>query len=223
MRKLKLFLLLAVAAGSLFSLTACKDDGDNNNSATQPSSNSNAALVGTWIGSYDGATFTITFSADGRFVETYSYQAEDETYSGTYTYDGLMLTLRYDDGDVDRYPIVVTGNTFSMDEIVYTKQTAGKDDDDNKSNSSIVGTWECRDAYGYDRYTFTDKGSYTNIMEEYGKGSAYEEFGTYTYDGQYLKLQDPEEGYYDIYRVTVSGNKMTWYYDEGESDVYIRQ
>ncbi len=219
MRKLKLFLLLAVAAGSLFSLTACNDDDDN--SATQSPSDPNmAALVGTWTSSYGDETFTLTFSADGRFVETYYRQStgEDETYSGTYTYDGMILTLKYSDGDVDSYPLVVTGNTFSMDGNVYTK--TGKDDDDNNSNvsSSIVGTWEYRDEYCYDRYTFTDKGSYTNITEEYGKGT-YEEFGTYTYDGRYLNLRD-SEGYSDIYDVTVSGDKMTWN-DDGE--VYIRQ
>lgn len=115
MKKLKLMLLMALAAIGVCNFTACKDDDKN----TQ---NSASSLVGTWSNNETAETFSITFSADGRFVETYSYQAISETYSGTYTYDGMMLTLRYDDDDVETYPIVITGNTFTMNDIVYTKR-----------------------------------------------------------------------------------------------------
>lgn len=42
MRKLKLFLLLFVAASSIYSLTACKDKDDD-----QP--NIPAEIIGTWV------------------------------------------------------------------------------------------------------------------------------------------------------------------------------
>ena len=94
-------------------------------------------------------------------------------------------------------------------------------DDDKGGASSIVGTWEDRDEYGYDCYTFSSNGSYTWVVEEYGKGGADTEYGTYTYDGKHLTLRD-SDGYTDTFDVTISGNKMTWYV-EGEICVYIRK
>lgn len=116
MKKFKFFLLMLVAAVAACNFTACKDDDDKDDR------NSAAALVGTWSNNETAETLTITFSADGRFVETYSYQAITETDSGTYTYDGMILTLKYDDGEVETYPIVITGKTFTMNDIVYTKR-----------------------------------------------------------------------------------------------------
>lgn len=93
-------------------------------------------------------------------------------------------------------------------------------DDDKDGASSIVGTWEEKDAYGYDRYTFSSNGSYTNVSEEYGKGT-WTDHGTYTYDGRILTLRD-SDGDIDTFDVTISGNKMTWYV-EGETCVYTRK
>lgn len=94
-------------------------------------------------------------------------------------------------------------------------------DDDEGGSSSIVGTWEDRDEYGYDRYTFSSNGSYTWVVEEYGKGGADYESGTYTYDGKKLTLYS-SDGWDDTFDVTVSGNKMTWHV-EGETYVYTRK
>jgi len=116
MKKLKLFLLLFVAAVAACNFTACKDDKDDENSKA-------ALLVGTWISSEGAETLTITFSADGRFVETYSFQGTAESYSGFYTYDGVILTQRYDDGDVYTCTAEIRGNTLVMDgDIYYTKR-----------------------------------------------------------------------------------------------------
>lgn len=112
MKKLKFFLLLFVTAVAACNFTACKDDDKDDA----------GSIVGTWSNNETSETFTITFSADGRFVETYSFQAITETNSGTYTYDGMILTLKSDDGEVETYPIVITGNTFTMNDIVYTKR-----------------------------------------------------------------------------------------------------
>lgn len=96
-------------------------------------------------------------------------------------------------------------------------------DDDKGGASSIVGTWEDRDEYGYDRYTFSSNGSYTWVVEEYDKGGSTDiEYGTYTYDGKHLTLRD-SYGYTDTFDVVISGNKMTWYVEGEEPCVYTRK
>ena len=95
---------------------------------------------------------------------------------------------------------------------------ACKDKDDDKNNSSIVGTWEDRYEDGYDRITFNADGSYTwTLVDDKGTDT---EYGTYTYDGRNLTLKD-SDGDTDTYDVTVSGNEMIWYV-EGERWVYTR-
>ena len=97
--------------------------------------------------------------------------------------------------------------------------TACKDKDDDKNNSSIVGTWEDKGEHGYDRITFTDNGSFKWVFVEYNYGTdTYE--GTYTYDGRNLNLRY-SDGDTDTYDVTVSGNEMIWYV-EGDRCIYTR-
>ena len=114
MKIFKLFLLLFVAAGSIFNFTACKDKDDELNISPE--------IIGTWVSSAELETIAYTFETNGKFVETYTYQGQSENDYGTYTYDGKILTLKYDDGTVESYPIVISGNTLTMNEDVYTKQ-----------------------------------------------------------------------------------------------------
>ncbi len=89
------------------------------------------------------------------------------------------------------------------------------DDDDKGSAASIVGTWECRDAYGYDIYTFSANGSYSNTWQD---GSEIDsDNGTYTYEGTTLTLNSSKYGV-DTYTATISDNKLTL-----DGDVYIRK
>jgi len=37
----------------------------------------------------------------------------------------MILTLKYDAGDVETYPAVIRGDMFTMDDIVYTKRWIG--------------------------------------------------------------------------------------------------
>ena len=115
MRKLKLFLLLFVAASSIYSLTACKDKDDD-----QP--NIPAEIIGTWVCAAELETLTYTFGADGKFIETWASQTQSESDYGTFTYDGTTLTLKYDDGEVASGPIIISGNTLTMDDLVVSKK-----------------------------------------------------------------------------------------------------
>lgn len=96
--------------------------------------------------------------------------------------------------------------------------TACKDDDDKQN--SIVGTWVSNDGSGYECYTFTANGEYTNEWRESSGKSGFDS-GTYTYDGKNLTLRD-SDGYSGTYSVTISGNQMVWNVD-GERWVYIRK
>lgn len=120
MRKLKLFLLLAVAAGSIYSLTACKDD--DKNKPCDP-----AEIIGTWkIGNENGYT-SYTFDADGSYTwitEKYGYGSDTE--DGTYTFDGRNLILRSENCEYYTFEVSISGNemilTESGDRFCYTRQ-----------------------------------------------------------------------------------------------------
>lgn len=95
-----------------------------------------------------------------------------------------------------------------------------KDDDDKGGASSIVGTWLWRDSQDYDRYVFRTDGTYLNEWNE-GKG-VESDSGTYSYDGTTLTIHD-SDGWTDSYRVTISGNRLTFDYGYDEVIVYTRQ
>ncbi len=67
-----------------------------------------SSIVGTW----QSATETITFSADGRFAST------DKTYgsySGTYSAQGNVLSLTYDQtGSTVQFTFAISGNTLQL-------------------------------------------------------------------------------------------------------------
>ena len=115
MKKLKLFLLMFAAAIASAGFTACSDDDDE----------AAASIVGSWIRQDTYGIDIITFTAEGTWIEQYQDLEEPEysdTDSGTYSYDGSVLILVYDDGDSDAIPVVVSGDTLVLDgEVYYTR------------------------------------------------------------------------------------------------------
>lgn len=117
MKQFKLFLLMFAAAVCLCNFTSCKKDDD---------AKIDQAIVGTWVCAAQYETITMVLNANGQFTETITHSGSMgsnlESYSGTYTYDGSMLTQYYSDGDVYAAPARVSGNTLYYDELTYTRQ-----------------------------------------------------------------------------------------------------
>ena len=97
MKQFKLFLLMFVAAASLCNFTSCKDDDDDKKKI-------DPAIVGTWACYSSYEVITLVLNANGSFIETATYTgslgSDSDTYTGTYTYNGSILTQYYSDGDV---------------------------------------------------------------------------------------------------------------------------
>ena len=113
MQKLKLFLLFFVATVAACNFTSCKDDD-----------NVSSAIVGTWIGGDEyGGTYTLTFLADGRFSECWTWDGRPESDSGRYTYDGNTLTMIFDDGYNESISgVVVSGDTLIIQDLRLVRQ-----------------------------------------------------------------------------------------------------
>lgn len=105
MKKIRLFLLMVAATVVSAGFTACSDDKESADS-----------IVGRWLWSesnevqYD----IMTFTDDGRHIYEYVDGSHSETQYATYTYDGTLLTLVFEDG-VDYIPAVVSGDTLILD------------------------------------------------------------------------------------------------------------
>ena len=109
MKKLKLFLLLFAAAVASVGFTSCNDDDDDA-----------ASIVGSWMWAESDETESeiLTFTAEGLFIDQYTYNGDTDTETATYTYDGTILTVYFEDG-ADQVTAVVSGDTmiFDQDEI----------------------------------------------------------------------------------------------------------
>lgn len=105
--------------------------------------------------------------------------------------------------------------------------SCGSDDDEEKINSSILGTWEDTDQYdGVWQWTFNSNGHgnghVVNRVVEY---TFYYDF---SFDGEKLVITGMEDGktYTDHYKVTFSsdGKKMTWVdYDKGYKTEFVKK
>ena len=119
MKQFKLFLLMFVAAASLCNFTSCKDDDDDKKKI-------DPAIVGTWVNISTYQEIRLVLNADGSFIESYIYSGplgyDPETSTGTYTYNGSILTQYYSDGDVYSASASVSGNTLIFDGDTYTRQ-----------------------------------------------------------------------------------------------------
>lgn len=111
MKKLRLILLMAVAAIAACNFTACKDDGEGSGS-----------IVGTWKWQdSDGSYETYTFNADGSYTNVcYETDKGPNSYPvtdrGTYTYDGKTLTVNSQTyGWTATDTVTVSGNRLIFD------------------------------------------------------------------------------------------------------------
>ncbi len=119
MKQFKLFLMMFVAAASLCNFASCKDDDDDKKKI-------DPAIVGTWACYSSYEVITLVLNANGSFIETATYTgslgSDSDTYTGTYTYNGSILTQYYSDGDVYSASASVSGNTLIFDGDTYTRQ-----------------------------------------------------------------------------------------------------
>ena len=109
----------------------------------------------------------------------------------------------------------------------YSFVSCGSDDDEEKTNNSILGTWEDIDQYdGIWQWTFNSNG-HGNCNVEDG-GMKYSFYFDYSFDGEKLVITGIEDGkeYSDHYKVSFSsdGKKMTWVdYDKGYKTELIKK
>lgn len=114
MKKMKLFLMMFLAAVSVCGFVSCDDDDDKGSSAS---------IVGTWESREPGYVETYTFSADGSY--TNNWEEEDYTGSdyGTYTYEGTTLTVHSSKyGDVEEYIVTISGDKLTLNGGVYIRK-----------------------------------------------------------------------------------------------------
>lgn len=119
MKKLKLFLMLFIAAVSACNFVACDKDDDKDGGAS--------SIVGTWVWQEDGMIDSYTFSANGSYTNTWQEGGYTDFERGTYTYDGKILILRDSDGDTEMCQVTISGNklTFKYEDdgvFVYTRK-----------------------------------------------------------------------------------------------------
>ncbi len=120
MKKMKLFLMLFIAAASVCNFVSCDKDDDDKGSS--------ASIVGTWEYREAGWVDVYTFSANG----SYSYSCQEGSYTGsdygTYTYKGTTLTLNSSKygGGAEEYTATISGNKLTIieegDPFVYTRK-----------------------------------------------------------------------------------------------------
>ncbi len=114
MKKMKLFLMMFIAAASVCGFVSCDDDDDKGSSSP---------IVGTWEYREPGWVDIYTFSADGSY--TYSYQEEgydSGSEHGTYTYEGTTLTLKSSYGEVVECQATISGDKLTLDGDVYIRK-----------------------------------------------------------------------------------------------------
>ncbi len=101
----KILLALALMLPTIV-FTACEKE----------EANSNNALVGTWMASYDGESIYYQFNADNSGYEWYAYQGEtSEKYPFTWSTNGNVLTMVYhEDGDDDSFTLQYSINNDNL-------------------------------------------------------------------------------------------------------------
>ncbi|MDE6864674.1 MAG: lipocalin family protein [Alistipes sp.] len=118
MKKLKLFLMLFIAAVSVCNFVSCDKDDDKGGSA----------IVGTWVWQEDDDLFdSYTFSANGSYTNSWQEGSYTGFERGTYTFEKSILTMKSSDGWVDVYTAKISGNKLTLtdedgDKWVYTRK-----------------------------------------------------------------------------------------------------
>lgn len=169
-------------------------------------------LHGTWLERDSDWDNTYIFNADGTGV-----LISGPEYPFTYTVSGDVLTVNYDDGDMEEFTISVSGDLLTIadtfgNELLLDKQTedAGETGETADIPTELIGTWT--DEAGTETYAFNADGSgYQN-----NEGAEY----SYTYkvsdDRIFLSYND---GSADDFSFYVDGDKLVIM----NSWIYIRQ
>ncbi len=169
-----------------------------------------SALIGKWVDYTSDWEDTYIFNADG----TGSYESGFE-YSFTYTVDGNMLTVEYDEEDIESYNVTVEDSILSLvDKYGYEQcfdkcdeeteedteeETESTAEDVNPYIASIVGCWKESET-GYDE-TFTFNADGTGWYSSLSDSGTYECGFTYTfYRSDYVEIcyDDGDEGGFQI-------------------------
>lgn len=79
-------------AVSTIGFTACEEDEDETVTTVN-----GVSILGTWADETEADPFTMTFHANGTFINAYGQGEEPD--SGTYSINGNKLTLVYSDGE----------------------------------------------------------------------------------------------------------------------------
>ncbi len=120
MKKLfNLFLMLFALTATSVVFTACDKEDE-----PQQQQQSQSPIVGTWKEYNQEGYWELTFTAEGRFIDTLFSEKEGTPYrwTGTYTYANNILTLYYDDGDSWSDTATISGNTLYFDGSALTRQ-----------------------------------------------------------------------------------------------------
>lgn len=107
MKKLKLFLMLFIAAVSVCGFVSCDKDDDEGGSSP---------IVGTWEERESGYVDIYTFSANGSYTNNWQEGNGKTGFdSGTYTYEKSILTMRSSThGWVEVYTAKISGNKLTL-------------------------------------------------------------------------------------------------------------
>lgn len=112
MKKLRFIAFALITILFCAGITACGDDDKDKDEPKATDKTESNSIVGTWTGietdGYDTYAISMTLNSNGSFciVEL----ADNDYYTGTYTYTGSMLILQYSDGDVWAFNVIWNSN-----------------------------------------------------------------------------------------------------------------
>lgn len=166
-------------------------------------------LYGTWLQRDSDWDNTFIFNTDGTGV-----LISGPEYPFNYTVSGDVLTLNYDDGDMEEFTISVNGDVLTLadvfgNELLMDKQAedAGETEETAVVPEELIGTWT--DEAGTETYAFNADGSgYQNY-----EGVEYRYTYTVTDDRIWISYDDGSEDDFSFY---VDGDKLvimnSWIY-----------
>jgi len=164
------------------------------------------ALVGTWLQRDSDWEDTYVFNADGSGM-----LISGPEYPFTYEVSGDILTLTYDEDDVEEFTITVEDDLLTMidqwgDELLLDKQAEEENEPENDQPQAtetvepaeptlkelIIGTWQDQETEYKETFTFNEDGTGKYSFED---GGHWEYTFTYAwYDGDYLEFIYDDDG-----------------------------
>jgi len=212
--------IIALVAVIGFSMAACGGDDDGGGGGnTGPS-----ALHATWTNTYNSATYTMTFKADGTFSsQGTTYPAPDGNYP--YTVSGNTITILDENKDTGikfTFSISADGNTLTIKDGMgfwqvgwnwrdtdYTKQPGGGGGGGDK-RAELKGEWLKDGGSNYETIEYAGKDG-DKIYFFDGIAGVTRYYGELmSYDGTTAKAGSSKDAYPPItFTATIAGNKLT--------------